>query len=180
MAKTDRIVCGRRSAFTLLELVIVMLILAILSALAVVSFRSVIDRQQMMLAIESFRRFDAQARREARLQGTTIPVAIDRGRGQLRWGSGTRNRVFRLPRQIEIAELRASADRATAGNLSRAGSRSITSSTAGLYYAADGSSPTYALKLARGDLQRWFVVLGLSGQVVPCDREEQVDAIFRL
>ena len=180
MAKNARTVCGRRAAFTLLEMVVVMLIVAILSALAIVPFRGVIDRQQMTVAIESIRRFDAQARREARLRGTAIAAEVDRGRGQWRWGSGTRSAVVRLPWQIQIAELRASADRATAGDLSRAGSRPITGSTAGLRYAADGSSPTYALKLARGDLQRWIVVLGRSGQVVMCDREDQVDAFFQL
>ena len=151
-----------RSGFTLIELIAVIVVLAIITSLAVMSFGGTIDRYKMVQAIETLEMFDAAARREARRAEQPLTATINASRGELT--IGITDRTFRLPSRVEITDFRTS----------RSGSRGLVR----LPIASDGSSPTYAVQLTRGKIKRWFMVLGVSGQVVPIENEGDVNALL--
>lgn len=159
----------RRAAFTLLEVVIVLVILAVLSTLAVMSLSGTMNRYRISRAIETVERFDAVARRRASHQRVSVNASIDLSRNRLKIESplASRDRVFPLPGGVEINRVRFPRQAAVGRELD-------------IPFSDDGISPTYALELSRGNLSHWLVVLGVSGQVVHFDREEQIDEILSL
>lgn len=165
MRRADR---GRRNAFTLIELVIVIVIMAFLASLAVISLGGTMDRYQLSRASETIERFDARARRDARTSRKSVQATIQRHRQQLLIESpGRQDARFRLPAKVEISNIRLRR-RVTAG------------SNFEIRFSREGRSPTYAVELRRGEMSRWLVILGTSGQVIPIDKEGEVDAILSL
>lgn len=157
------------TGFTLIELVVVMMIMALLASLAMVSLGASIDRYRLARAVDAIETFDARARRDARVSHTSLVAQFDRRRGELRiddQGSG-QPYLVRVPVQVGIAEL-------------RRGRTKVLGNQAKLEFRADGSSLSYAIRLLRGKSERWLVVLGRSGQVVACESEQEVDAILSL
>ena len=159
----------RRAAFTLLEVVIVLVILAILSTLAVMSLSGTMNRYRISRAVETVERFDAIARRQASHQRVSLNATIDLSRHRLKIESplASRDRVFPLPGGVKINRVRFPRQAAVGRELD-------------IPFTDDGISPTYALELSRGDLSHWMIILGASGQVVHFDREEEIDEILSL
>ncbi|MGI9470654.1 MAG: pilus assembly FimT family protein [Rubripirellula sp.] len=157
----------RRTAFTLLEVVVVMVIIGILSTLAVMSLSGTMDRYRLDRAIETVELFDARARRQASNRRAPVDATIhlQRNRLQIESSNGPAARVFSLPGGVEIASVR----------LSR---KSVVGSELDLRYNQDGISPSYAVELKRGKHSRWLVVLGVSGQIVQLDGEREIDDIL--
>ncbi|MGI9472561.1 MAG: pilus assembly FimT family protein [Rubripirellula sp.] len=157
-----------RDAFTLIELVIVIVIMAILSTLAVVSLRGTMDRYLISQAAETVERFDARARRDASRMRQPIRAAIDRNRKRLTIDTpGPGNAKYHLLNRVEIGKVRLSR-RVTVGNQFK------------IQFSREGASPTYAVELRRGEMSQWLLVLGTSGQIVPLRNEGEVDAILSL
>ena len=160
--------CRERKAFTLIELVIVILIMAVLSTLAVLSLGGTMDRYQLSRASEAIELFDARARRDARKSRQPIRATIDRKHQRLVIDTpGPGNTQYRWPRSVEINKIRLRR-RVTVGNNFE------------IRFNREGGSPTYAVELKRGKMSRWLVVLGASGQFVPLNSEGEVDAILSL
>ncbi len=162
-----------RIAFTLIELVVVMVILGILAALVANSLSGVVARQQLSRAAQTIEMFDAKARREARRRRLPTEALIDRTRGRLtidrigRGDNGSPESTYRLPRQVKIKEVR----------MRRQG---VVGTQVEIDINRFGQSPTYAVELQRGETSRWLVVLGLTGQVISLDSEGEADAILSL
>ncbi|TWU58091.1 pilus assembly FimT family protein [Rubripirellula reticaptiva] len=158
-----------RSAFTLIELVVVITIMAVLAAIAALSLGGVMDRYQLGRAAETIERFDSRARREARVTGDVVIAKIDRSRGRLDVdvaGSGL-DVMFQLPSRVSISNMR----------MHRSG---VSGSDLILVVDRSGQCPTYAVELMRGNMKRWLVMLGTSGQVISLDNEGAVNALFAL
>ncbi len=156
-----------RRAFTLIELVVVMIVLALLSSLVVFSLRGTMDHHQLSRAVETFEIFDARARRDARSAQAQVLATIDRNRGRLTVGDRRDGATYHLPRQVEIAEIRLRRGSAVGSSMS-------------IDVGRQGQTPTYAVCFQRGKTSRWLVVLGLSGQVIALDDQEEVDEILSL
>lgn len=155
-------------AFTMIELVVVMIILGILAALVVNSVGGVMDRHQLARAVETIERFDARARRDARTHRLPTEVVIDRTRGRLTVVSADRSDpTYRLPRQVKIKEIRMRRRKVVVGQVE-------------VDINSFGQSPSYAMHLQRGESSRWLVVLGFSGQVITFDTKGEADAILAL
>lgn len=162
-----------RDAFTLIELVVVITIIALLATLAVLSSGGIIDRYQLRRAADAIEMFDARARRQSSSLRQPVDAVIQPGQRRLlihtSVGVGKRSPAneYRLPRGVEIPELRLRRRVAAGGNLE-------------IHYNRLGSCPTYAVRLQRGKMSRWLVVLGVSGQIVPLQDESDVDELLSL
>lgn len=73
----------KRKAFTLIELIIVIVVLGILATIAIVGYRAVIDRSNQASAENSARAFDRQLRTQASFGQTDSPQFQDPRQGQL-------------------------------------------------------------------------------------------------
>ncbi|MDV6033896.1 MAG: type II secretion system protein [Phycisphaera sp. RhM] len=154
--------CGHRG-FSLIELVVVLVLMAVIASMATLSVRGVIARQRLGRAVEVIEQFDTALRRSARDQRRQVAGVIDRGRGRLTVDpSGERSRTYTLPRQVSIDAIRFGPVPS-----SRSGSQIVAN--------ADGSSPSYALRLASGNTRRWVFFVGGSGQVVDDFNDMAVD-----
>ncbi len=158
-----------RNAFTLIELVVVMVLLALLASLTVYSLSGTMDRQRMSQAIETVEMFDARARRAARSSRCTITATIDPRRGELSIDTNREGQdvSYRLPSRVTVSDL-------------RFGKTSVAGRESRFKINGQGRSATYAIQLQRGELTQWLVVLGISGQVVALKSKGEVDAILSL
>lgn len=161
-----------RQAFTLIELIAVLVILGLLSIIASLSLGGVMDRYQLTRAAETLQSFDAKARREAARSRETLEGVISNGQHTLvireaADQNSTQWIRYQLPRTVTITETRVSRKVISGRELT-------------IPFRHGGCSPTYAVQLRRGRMSRWIVVLGISGQVIPVDGEEQVDALLSL
>jgi prepilin-type N-terminal cleavage/methylation domain-containing protein len=161
-----------RPAFTLIELMVVIVILGLLTAIASLSLGGVMDRYQLSRAAETIEAFDGRVRRSARLSREALDAVIRRGNRDLivkipsqRTGNAEAN--YRLPRSVEINDVKLRDQAVTA--------RDVT-----LHFNDQGRSASYAIQLRRGNSIRWLVVLGISGQVIPVASEEEADALLSL
>lgn len=161
--------CGRREsrlgaqAFTLIELTAVLVILALLSAAAVVTFGVPLQRARSADAVASLRSFDAYARQAAGRFNRPSQIIIDLDRQML---TRTAAEPLHLPQVLRIAEVRLAAHRQTSGQVK------IPCSAAGL-------TPSYGLHLTGPETDRWILVAGLSGQITEIDDERSLDNLLR-
>lgn len=161
-----------RHAFTLIELMVVLAILGLIGTIASLSLGTVMDRYQLGRAAETIEAFDGRARRSARLAREPLDTIIRRATKELLIGQPVgqdreQSLSYRLPARVEIVDVRIRGKGMTARDVR-------------LSFGDRGRSPTYAIQLRRGNLSRWLVVLGLSGQVIPVSSEREVDALFAL
>ena len=73
----------KRKAFTLIELIIVIVVLGILATIAIVGYRAVIDRANQSSAENAAKSFDRQIRAQAAFGMAGSPNMVDPRRGQL-------------------------------------------------------------------------------------------------
>ena len=151
-----------RSAFTLIELLFVLVIMAVLASIAVLSLGGFISRYQLAQATESIERFDARARRDARRYRKPVDTTIKLNRRRL--VNESSELEYSLPRSVTIEEV-------------RVGRQATVGSQVKIDFDREGASPTYAVQLQRGKQSRWLIVLGTSGQVIPLASEGEVDAL---
>ncbi len=161
---------SQRAGFTLIELIVVILILGMLTAMASLSLGGVMDRYQLGRAAETLEAFDAQARREAARSREGVSAILRRGTNELILRNAAERPLrarsqYRMPRKVEIGEIRMQRKALSA--------RDVT-----IMVSDRGRSPTYAVELRRGAMSRWIVILGISGQVIPVQSEDEVDAIL--
>lgn len=168
---------GRRNArrrtdigiqgFSLIELVVVLVILAVLAALATYPLRGAVVRGSLARAVEVVERFDQALRREARSRRQGVSGSIDRSLGKLTVGDPNGLRTFQLPSRVSIDAIRFAGNRPSAAT---------TTVAAG----GDGSTDTYALRLAVGDARTWVLLVGGTGQVIHPTDAAQTRALLEV
>ena len=161
-----------RRAFTLFELVAVLVVMAILAGTVAVSVRGHVANARLEAFLDRLETFDSRARGEARRGGEAIVLSFDGieklvSRSNGRDSSGAA-RSFAVPDGIEVAQVRTATDQSSGGVL-RIGVSPL------------GQTDTYALQLrASSGREQWLVVLGASGQCLRLDKENEVEEIFSL
>lgn len=145
--------------FSLIELVVVLLLLAILAAMATYSARGIVARDRLARGVETIEQFDRALRRAARSQRRPVKGMIDRRRGEFAV-EGSQERRFRLPDSVSIESLRMDA------------------SGRGLTAIGDGSTSSYAVELQCDRAKVFVLFAGGSGQVLHLTDRSQVQSIL--
>jgi prepilin-type N-terminal cleavage/methylation domain-containing protein len=156
-----------RRGFTLLEVIVACVILAMLAGIATYSLRGRIQSTQLIQANGTIASIDRAARVVARKSGAGARLVFDAKENQIRIEAGRRiQKVVRLPRTVPITGVRIG--------------RATTRRSADVSISALGQSLSYGVELGFGDDVRWIVVSGVSGQVFEVSNSEQANALLRM
>lgn len=156
----------RERGFSLVELAMVLLILAIASAAIALSVRPPLARVGLRGCLDGMAAFDRLTRTFAQEHDRPLRLVLDLAAGRLRRtgedGREDLGEALRLPAGHRIREVRL-ADRAVAsGNVA-------------LSVSARGLTPSYAaLVEGPGERRQWVLVAGLTGQVTETTDEGTV------
>ena len=154
-----------RPAFTLIELIAVIVLLGIISTAAALTFRSSLQSASSTDAIGQIKYLDSSARQRARRFNQPVEVVFDVTNSTLsrREGSKRNDESFTaaLPRGFSIDQIN------IAGHSTFNGVASVNCSPAGL-------TPSYAIHLIGPNFDQWLLFAGLSGQMIVIDNEETV------
>ncbi len=149
------------SGFTLIELMIAVVLLALLTGMAALSFVRPIRAARAHQTIEMIRRCDAMARQEAERFGRPVLLDFDLSAQTL-----TRDSIVsKIPASDAIRELRTSEASVYDGEYS-------------LRVSPLGLSRTYALHLVGPDSDQWLLIAGLSGETTTTN-ETRVEQLLR-
>jgi prepilin-type N-terminal cleavage/methylation domain-containing protein len=156
----------RARGFTLIEMMAVIIIIALLSTAAALSFSHTLAAARAREAFGQVQSLDASARQFARRWGRTIQIVLDLSNRTLaRRERNVNTFVTSLPSGCRIDEVRMSSRRESVGEVS-------------IECSANGLSRTYAVHVVGPQLDQWLVFAGLSGQVTKVNDVSQLDAIF--
>lgn len=147
------------SAFTLLELLIVLTITALVAGLVTLTLRTHVEQSAVSQAAAVAREADRQARDAARVAvGGVVSLSIRDNAVLIPY----LDRKWRFPRGVQVQMV------AEAGKPNQAK----------IAYASHGGSPSYVLHLACGQTSKWLCVLGFSGQCLLVDEELEWRGLF--
>jgi prepilin-type N-terminal cleavage/methylation domain-containing protein len=160
----------KTQGFTLLELAVVLLILAIVAGAVTLHLETPLRRARMRDLVDDFAAFDRFTRTQAREQDRPLRLEADLGTGRLRWtndlGTETLGAPLLLPSDYRIARMFVRGQDLVGG-------------CAAVSCSRQGLMPTYALLLAgSGRTSQWILVAGLTGQCVEMDSEDAVRKTF--
>ena len=144
-------------AFSLIELIVVLVIVAALVSIVSLSLSTHVERAALTRAFEQLRQADRQARQTARATQENISIVFAEHAAVILPDS----KEFVMPQGITIE---------MTPDFSQQRSINI---------AANGASATYVFQLRHGARKAWFVGLGLSGQCLLLDRESAVYELFQ-
>lgn len=160
----------RGSAFTLIELVAVITLLAVLAATTLVTVQDPLQQAQLKRAVSGIASVDRRVRAAAGgHQGGELRIDLDRGQIYPVWASRRGPRLhYQLPRSVQIDRARTRRQRADSGRLR-------------LAVTASGLTDMYAVRLStsRGH-QAWLLVLGTTGQTLILENDSDVERYFAL
>jgi prepilin-type N-terminal cleavage/methylation domain-containing protein len=140
--------------FTLIEVMLAVVLLALLTGAAALSFVRPIRSARAQQTIQMIQRADTMAREEAIRFGRSTQLRFDLNRQTLvRAGS-----VTPIPGVREI----------------RIGDRSISDDQVSIDVSPIGLSSSYAVQIAGPAQDQWIVVAGLSGETITTKNESQV------
>jgi prepilin-type N-terminal cleavage/methylation domain-containing protein len=146
----SRTSCG----FTLIEVMLAVMLLALLTGAAALSFARPFRSARSQQTIQMIQRADTMAREEAIRFGRSTQLRFDLNRQTLvRAGS-----VTPIPGVREI----------------RIGDRSISDDQVSIDVSPIGLSSSYAVQIAGPAQDQWIVIAGLSGQTITTQNESQV------
>lgn len=140
------------SGFTLIELMITVVLMALLSGAAAMSFVRPLRAARALQTLDIIRRADAMARQHAQRFGQPVFLDFDLNHQSVSRGSV----VWPLPAGYAIREL-------------RTGERSNFDGRYSLRISPLGLSTSYALHLVGPNSDRWILVAGLSGEMINAD-----------
>lgn len=160
----------RRRAFSLIEVTLVILILAITAGAVALGIRSPIHRMGLAQCVDEIALFDRLTRTYAREQDRPVRLMVDLDGGRLRRTDEQAvqelGQALVLPSGYRLARLLVA-------------DRTIGSGGASLTVSALGLGPTYALLVeGPGSRRQWILVAGLTGQVRECGSDEEVRSIL--
>jgi prepilin-type N-terminal cleavage/methylation domain-containing protein len=161
-----------RRAFSLVELTVVLVILAVVAGAVAVSVRGPIRRVGIERAADELVAFDRLTRVYARQNDRPLRLVVDLAAGELRRTSEDGRDVLGEPLRFapgyRPARLRLAGEDVSSGLVT-------------LSCTPPGFTPTYAVLLeGPGGRRRWVFFAGLTGQVVGAGNDEEVEQAIAL
>ncbi|NND99092.1 MAG: prepilin-type N-terminal cleavage/methylation domain-containing protein [Pirellulaceae bacterium] len=161
------------NAFTLVELLVVMVLVAALSGIAIYSVQGHIDGASLADAADRLETFDRQIRARARQDGQPITFSFNPLQESVSVKGPQSLRSGEMPREIKWNS------KVQVGRV-RLGNGPATQNTLPLTVNGRGQSKNYAVQLvSKSGASTWLITLGLSGQQLRCKTEDEVDALLR-
>ena len=158
-----------RNAFTLFELMAVLIVIAILAGTVALSVRGHIANARLETFLDRLETFDGHARRDARRRNDFAALLFDLNDKRIyRSMRDAPGQSLAVPLGVEIEQISTNSQRSDHGVLR-------------VTVSALGQADTYALQLRASSGRRvWLVVLGGSGQCLRFDRENDVEEMLSL
>jgi prepilin-type N-terminal cleavage/methylation domain-containing protein len=161
--------CLSSPAFTLIELMLAVLLLALLTSAAALSFSAPLRAARAQDAIAQLREFDQSARRAAIASGRAVRMVFDLSDASLLRRDGPqldqRRAQTALPHGFRVDEVRIGEHRESVGE-------------ALVDISPLGLSRTYALHVVGSSFDQWLLVAGMSGEVKAISDEAEISIIF--
>lgn len=155
-----------RTAFTLIELTVVLVVASLLASLTALSLRSYVDRAELARAVDSILAADRQARRLA-LVSPQASVSLRLEAAQILVVMGPQSRKFSIPKSMTLGRFEV-----------RSPQRGLHADES-IRFASNGVSSSYLMQVGRRDSRAWIVVLGVSGQAIRCDNLESARELLK-
>jgi len=157
---------NRRSAFTLIEIMMAVLLMAMLASAAALSFSEPLRSARAKDAIEMVRFFDEASRQSARRFGRPVRTSFDLASEKIsRYIGEQMSYETALPHGCRIRQIRTAARRAAEGEFE-------------IPCSPRGITRTYGVHLTGSGVDTWMLIAGLTGEVSLIKDEAQLDAIF--
>jgi prepilin-type N-terminal cleavage/methylation domain-containing protein len=161
-------------AFTLIEVTVVIIVMALLATAAALSFARPLRSARASEAIELVRTFDGNARTAARRFGSEIEMRFDLSRKELV------RRVIRDDGRRRSEDI--SRSRLPGGcrvdRMILAGGETRDTGEVVIHCSSGGLSRSYGVHVIGNGPDRWLVVAGLSGQISEAKNETELRSIL--
>ncbi len=153
-----------RNAFTLLELIAVIVLLGLVSAITLLSVVGHLEQSELVRVAQSLARADGKERDTARQSPQPGALLFDRTRKRFLYK--TSERTIDISTRIKSAEMIVDSSQSDEGSI---------------VFSQSGQSPSYAIGLvtSRG-ASRWLLVIGMTGQVLYTDSVDEVRSIMAM
>ena len=156
-----------RTAFTLLEMLIVIIVMALIASSATLSFKKPLQRAAQSDAVQMLKHFDHGARQLATQFARPVQMSFDLEKQSVsRLEHDTAIATMHLPQGVRITELR-TAD------------RHILDFEHPIPISESGISMTYALHLGGNEFDQWILFTGMTGDFISGINESELDNIFK-
>jgi len=173
---------GVRRAFSLLELMIVLVLISVMAGAVVLSFRGSLHNAKLATALSAIQSLDQRMRYAAIEQKRMSMLILDLREGRLQSAGrasgqssgkaagltpGEGGEKLKLPPGVQISKVYVS-------------TREVQSRRLSLPYYPNGSSVGWAVEVSTGDTKKWVLFAGRSGQVYWAKDEDEVSKIFEM
>ena len=160
--------CPGLRGFTLIELTIVLLIMAIVAAAVTLRLHTPLRHAELRDVAGAVAQYDRTTRLAAREQDRPLRMVVGLSSRRIS-RTDERGRAtgapLALPGRVAIEQLIVRTQTAHEGEV-------------GISCSRLGFTPTYAMRLGAGGMHRWIVVVGLTGEAVEVDNEDQARQIL--
>jgi len=165
--------CGQHPirAFTLIEIMVVVVLIGLLSGAAMLSFARPLRARRARQAVEELVSFDTASRQAARNFGRDVEIVFelsaDRTELSRRELTSEPRETFRasLPGGFHVEQVRSAKQTASSGDVA-------------IRCSPRGLSRSYAVRVVGPEFDQWLLVAGLSGQVSVVSNETKVESIL--
>ena len=156
-----------RSAFTLLEMLIVIVVMALIASSATLSFKTPMQHAAQSDAVQMLKHFDHAARQAATQFHRPMQMSFDLEKQRVsRLEHDAATATMLMPRGVRITELRTADHR-------------ILDFEHPIPISESGISMTYALHLTGNEFDQWILFTGMTGDVISGINETELDNIFK-
>jgi prepilin-type N-terminal cleavage/methylation domain-containing protein len=155
---------NRQQAFTLAEMTVVLLIIALIAAAATLRVQGPLRSAQQRDLIDAIRQFDHTTRMAAREQDRPLRIVVDADANELRrtddQGRSISSPTMRLPGGFSVERI-----------MIRGGKADEKKGV--VPCSREGLTPSYGLELNCRGVRQWVLIAGLSGKLVEMSDEDE-------